>query len=1243
MKKCFSIAVLSLIFVLFHSIATFAQEEKYSKIKVQTDKNGLQKIARLGIPLEGKFEKNEFFITELSQKEILLLKKNGFRYEVLVDDVSRFYQERNKKSQKKSEILKKTGQKTYVTPQHFHLGSMGGYLTLAELYAELDSMRAAFPNLITQRQTIGEFQTTQNRPLYFVKISDNPDVNENETEILYTGLHHAREPISMQQLIFMMWYLLENYNTDPEVQDMVNNSELYFVPCVNPDGYFYNQSTNPNGGGMWRKNRRNSGGGNYGVDPNRNYTFHWGYDNSGSSPDPSSDTYRGPSAGSEPEIQAVIAFCEQHNFSIAFNHHTYGNLLLYPWSYIDQPTPDEAVFNAFAQILTEVNHFTYGRSPQVLYATNGDAKDYMYGEQTTKNKIIPFTPETGSDVDGFWPEIDRIVPLCEGNMQMNLTLIQLAGKFLKLQDANPLLIAQREGFLKFDMKCLGLDTTGNFTISITPLNAAIQQIGQPKTLTNWHKLEQRTDSISYVLNPNLATGSLIKYILAVDNGRTIRRDTISKIFGQPSFLINDPCNNFQNWTSTTGWNTTNTASHSPSSSITDSPTGNYQNNANTEIRLIQPISLENSSMSMLNFWVKWDLETNYDYVQLFASVNNTNWIPLQGKFTRNGSGSLPNEPLYTGNNADWVNEEVDLQQFLGQNVYFKFVLKSDGSAQKDGFYFDDFSIWSVSADTASPRLNFPAEFSFTEDSSATFDVSNYIHDSTDSLNSLNISFTGNTNIEASRNEKFITFSSKTPNWNGFENITINVSDAAHTVSASVKISCTAVNDAPELSIPDSLVWKEDITETLDFSNYISDVDNPANSLILNVQATQYSVSQNQLQYTFTPNPNWFGTDTLNISLSDGLLSVNKKVKIICKSENDAPILNIPDTVIFFEDSSLTLETAISDVDDAELIFSYTGGSHLRFENFNGNLKISAKNENWNGTETAQLKVSDSKLSTTKKIVVKILSINDIPQFKNLDSLEFQEDKTQEFDFSQKVFDNDNSAWTLKLFSQENANIKIEINGLKVKFSSKTKNWNGKEIISLGITDGIDSTTTNLVVNCLPVNDLPIISGQKMLSTDKNVALKIKLSDLQIVDVDNDSTELQISILDGTNYTHKGDSLIPAKDFVGNLMVLVQVNDGIGNSNSYPLVVNVKIPANIENLQSENFNIFPNPTSESIFVEWKNEKFAKIEIFDVNGKLVKTFNNVSSGTKISNLQLKSGIYSIRCTTKNQMFTKKLIVK
>ena len=105
---------------------------------------------------------------------------------------------------------------------------------------------------------------------------------------------------------------------------------------------------------MWRKNRRDNGGGSYGVDLNRNWGFNWGYNNIGSSGSPSSETYRGTAPFSEPETEAVRQFCNAHIFSIVLNFHSYSNLMLYSWSIPYAPwgyTPDDATFQMLSQTM----------------------------------------------------------------------------------------------------------------------------------------------------------------------------------------------------------------------------------------------------------------------------------------------------------------------------------------------------------------------------------------------------------------------------------------------------------------------------------------------------------------------------------------------------------------------------------------------------------------------------------------------------------------------------------------------------------------------------------------------------------------------------------------------------------------------------------------------------------------------------------------------------------------------------
>jgi len=398
----------------------------------------------------------------------------------LVDNLEAEYRSRPKLTQADLDALEAEMKRKYGI-QGFNFGSMGGYYTFSEVVAELDEMRAFAPNLISIKESIGA--TIEGRDIWMVKISDNPDVKESEEEILYTALTHAREPQSMATILYFMWYLLENYGSEPVVDFLVDNRERYFIPVINADGYVHNENTNPNGGGNWRKNRRDNGGGIFGVDPNRNYGFQWGFNNSGSSPTPSSSTYRGTGPFSEGETQTIRDFVNAHNFTMAFNYHSFSNVLIFPYDYqINLFTPDHALFLTLSQNMTLFNGYPFGTTNQTLGGTvNGVAADWFYGEQTTKNKIIGFTPEVGSSADGFWPNQNRIIPLALDNLYSNFILANgLGGGMPPVVDItvtpqSPTIIPSGGAFLVFD---LDLQNNTNTDWSVNYWNKVLTPLGE---------------------------------------------------------------------------------------------------------------------------------------------------------------------------------------------------------------------------------------------------------------------------------------------------------------------------------------------------------------------------------------------------------------------------------------------------------------------------------------------------------------------------------------------------------------------------------------------------------------------------------------------------------------------------------------------------------------------------------------------------------------------------------------------
>lgn len=693
--------------LLYLTIYLHAQE-RYARVRMHAEP---QTLSALGLDIDhGEYRKGHSFTTDISYADIQKLKNHNIQYEVLIDDVIAYYQGQNRTAHthktNNASCLPTGGYNpadTVKTPTGFTLGSMGGFFTYSEFIGHLNNLKSGYPSLVSKIDTIG--YSIENRPILAFKISDNPNTNEPEPQVLYTAIHHAREPAGLSALIFYAYYLVENYATNPEIQYLVNNRELYFIPMVNPDGYVHNQVTNPTGGGMWRKNRRNNGG-SYGVDLNRNYGFHWGYDDIGSSPNPSDNTYRGTAPFSEPEIQAVRNFCQAKNIKIALNYHTYGNLLIYPWGYLPSYfTPDSAQFVEYGKLMTQVNNYTYGTGDQTVgYVVNGDSDDWMYGDQTTKNKILSLTPECGTSSDGFWPAMSRIIPICKENIVQNLYAARLSGQHAESKDKSPKNITALSFYLPFTTTSYGVQNSNIVTVNLLPLTSNIQSITpSSKTFSAFTSFfDTKKDSFLVQLQPSITAGSTVKFVLETSFNGITYRDTLTKIYNTSSgtLLVNDNATNLSQWTTSTGWNVTTSKFVSAPSSITDTPAGNYTNNANTMITSLNSISLASVVQAKVSFYAQWDIENDYDYVQFMVSTNGgSTWIPQCGIYTNNGVGTgfggvQPlNEPLYDGTQNTWVQEEIDLSDYLGMsNVKFRFRLGSDAWITKDGFYFDDFKV-----------------------------------------------------------------------------------------------------------------------------------------------------------------------------------------------------------------------------------------------------------------------------------------------------------------------------------------------------------------------------------------------------------------------------------------------------------------------------------------------------------------------------------------------------------------------
>lgn len=690
---------LTIIFLLQLTLAGISGDYQMVRVYIQSQSD-IDNIAKLGIDLEGSRYKQDTFIeVQVSLSEKKKIENAGYHTEMLIDDLERFYASR---------LETRAG-------EGFGYGSMGGNYTFTEVLANLDSMITEYPQLISQKDTIG--QSILGKPIVAVKISDNPNIQENEPEVLYTGLHHAREPGSMMTIVYYMWWLLENYGINPQATFLAENRQMWFVPVVNPDGYVHNQQTNPNGGGMWRLNARdNNNNGIYfeagedGVDLNRNYGYQWGYNNSGSSPYPGDETYRGPFAFSEVETNTIRNFCNQHQFKTAFNYHTYSNLLIHPWAYNDSPTPDHNLFHTFGVDMTQFNGYTLGTPGQTVgYSVNGDSNDWMYGEQASKPKILAYTPEVGNSGDGFWPATNRIIPLAQENLYPNIVLSYIAGTFPKIYDKNLFVY----GFNNYidpgevvevtpSMTNFGLITSNPVTAQLLPVSTQLQIMNDQVSFPSMNTFDSLTavNPWKFKVNYSSIVGSELNFqILIFENGNLVNADSLSIPIGtyETAYLADAESGMGQLTTGGSGgtWGITANSSHSPGHSFTDSPAGNYNNNADYWMRTPM-INLSNAQRATLRYWTKWYIEASWDFGMVEISTDNgTSWNHLIGQYMTPASGQgVQTTGLYgyDGTQSNWVQETIDLSMYHGQQIQIRFRFASDTWVTEDGWYIDDIQL-----------------------------------------------------------------------------------------------------------------------------------------------------------------------------------------------------------------------------------------------------------------------------------------------------------------------------------------------------------------------------------------------------------------------------------------------------------------------------------------------------------------------------------------------------------------------
>jgi hypothetical protein len=504
--------------------------------------------------------------------------------------------------------------------------NLGEYRTYSETVARLQGLAGDYPGLVSMF-SIGT--SIEGRTIWAVKLSDNAAVDEDEPEVLYMGCHHARELMAVEMPLRFFEYLVTGYSGNAQVQQLVDEREIFFVPIVNPDGYVYvqnNHTGDPNG--WWRKNRRNNGNGTFGVDLNRNYGYNWGYDNVGSSPSTNSGTYRGTAPFSEPETQAVRDFCAAREIVIWLSYHSYGDLFLYPWGYDHEYTTEHAIYRGIADEITATNAYLGGNPAEgAIYLTNGGSDDWGHADVAARPRIFAFTPEVGYT---FAPPESLIAPTFDLLLPMNLTIAELA--------ANP---AQVIGPLPPVLQSVGGTGQGELVLSWSG-NVG----GDPNPAVGYE--------IEALKNPGLLAAAGAESDLAfIQLSGGFARSTANAFQGSYSYYSGIADN--------------------LSSMLTAAPAFTVTPDIDT---------------LACRMW--YAIESDYDYAYVEVSDDGgLIWKPIAGNVTTtyNPWGSNLGHGI-TGTSPGWVQAAFPLGSYMGQEIRVRIRYDTDGAVLEEGLYVD---------------------------------------------------------------------------------------------------------------------------------------------------------------------------------------------------------------------------------------------------------------------------------------------------------------------------------------------------------------------------------------------------------------------------------------------------------------------------------------------------------------------------------------------------------------------------
>jgi len=419
--KCFSI--ISVVFLLginqaaLHDSTDFNLPEiEKMQVAIQAELNEIDNVYKVIPPssemstkavisfhanlLESNSDKSQH-VMDLNAQEVSNLRSLGFTVKAYPQWAQTF----------KAQRLAQMKQQTLNTANNVvaqKIPGFGCYDTVTETFALAQALVAANPTLASWNDIGDSWEKTAGlggEDLMVLKITNQSITGDKPILFINTGLH-AREYAPVQLGIDFARLLLNEYNSNADVNWIVDHHEVHILMQTNPDGRKRAQT-----GILWRKNTNQnycgSTSNSRGADLNRNFSYNWDIVSNGASTNQCNTTFKGPAPGSEPETQAMEAYmlslfgdnradnltspASLDTQGVHLDIHSFSELVLWPWGYANTPAPNGTQLQTLGRKLAYWNGYQPIQAAG-LYPTTGTTDDYAYGELG----IASFTYELGT-------------------------------------------------------------------------------------------------------------------------------------------------------------------------------------------------------------------------------------------------------------------------------------------------------------------------------------------------------------------------------------------------------------------------------------------------------------------------------------------------------------------------------------------------------------------------------------------------------------------------------------------------------------------------------------------------------------------------------------------------------------------------------------------------------------------------------------------------------------------------------